>query len=78
MSENEKSAPERRSNLELRALIDEMLAQVRELNRGAAPDDAGERARAEAQLDSIMARVRRAAVRAHTEPAAGAGSDQTS
>lgn len=58
------SAPahDRRSNLVLRALIDEMLERVREMNRASGghmtPD---ERSRAEAELDAIMARVRRVA-----------------
>lgn len=68
MSENETPAPERRSNLVLRALIDEMLDQVRELNRTTGGQDAEDRAKAEAQLDSIMARVRRVAARKHAEP----------
>jgi len=46
----------------LRALIDEMLERVREMNRASGghmtPE---ERARAEAELDAIMARVRRVA-----------------
>ena len=70
MTENESSASERRSNLVLRALIDEMLEQVRELNRTTGGQDADERAKAEAQLDSIMARVRRVAARKHAEPGA--------
>ena len=53
---------DRRSNLVLRALIDEMLERVREMNRASGghmtPE---ERARAEAELDAIMARVRRVA-----------------
>jgi hypothetical protein len=77
MSENETPASERRSNLVLRALIDEMLEQVRELNRATADQDAGERARAEVQLDSIMARVRRVAARKHAEPEGGSGPDRT-
>jgi hypothetical protein len=52
---------DRRSNLALRALIDEMLERVRELNRKAATWDPDERARAEAELEAIMARVRRQA-----------------
>lgn len=70
MSENDTQASERRSNLVLRALIDEMLEQVRELNRTTGGQDAAERAQAEAQLDSIMARVRRVAARKLAEPAA--------
>jgi hypothetical protein len=54
-------ATDRRSNLVLRALIDEMLERVRELNRKAEAWSGSDRARAEAELDSIMARVRRVA-----------------
>lgn len=63
LSQNEADSSDRRSNLVLRALIDEMLERVRELNRhtaSLAPDD---RAKAESELDSIMARVRRVAAR---------------
>ena len=72
MSDNEKPAQERRSNLVLRALIDEMLEQVRELNRSTSADDASERAQAEAQLDAIMARVRRVAATKHAGSQGGA------
>ena len=51
----------RRNNLVLRALIDEMLERVRELNRNTGEWTAEERTRAEAELDSIMGRVRRVA-----------------
>ena len=54
-------ATDRRSNLVLRALIDEMLERLRELNRKAEAWTGPDRARAEAELDSIMARVRRVA-----------------
>ena len=63
-SSSQPSAPahDRRSNLVLRALIDEMLERVREMNRASGghmtPE---ERSRAEAELDAIMARVRRVA-----------------
>ena len=61
-------AADRRSNLVLRALIDEMLERVRELNRRAGTWSTSDRARAEAELDSIMARVRRvAALRTSTD-----------
>ena len=59
-------ATNRRSNLVLRALIDEMLERVRELNRKAEAWSSADRARAEAELDSIMARVRRVAARETT------------
>jgi hypothetical protein len=52
---------ERRSNLVLRALIDEMLERVRELNRNTGAWTAEERSKAEADLNAIMARVRRVA-----------------
>ena len=52
---------DRRSNLVLRALIDEMLERVREVNRMSGVWSPGERARAQAELEAIMARVRRVA-----------------
>ncbi|HEX8850367.1 MAG TPA: hypothetical protein VF761_12600 [Gemmatimonadaceae bacterium] len=55
----------RRNNLVLRALIDEMLERVRELNRSNGVWTSDERARAEAELDAIMARVRRVAAQRH-------------
>jgi hypothetical protein len=45
-----------------------MLQQVRELNRHAATWDPDERAKAEQQLEMIMARVRDEASRGHTKP----------
>ena len=62
-SSSSETADDRRSNLVLRALIDEMLERVRELNRRADTWSGDDRARAEAELDSIMARVRRVAAR---------------
>lgn len=60
-------AGDRRANLVLRALIDEMLDRVRELNKSPTAMTTDERARAEAELESIMARVRRyAALREHS------------
>jgi hypothetical protein len=59
------SGSNRRNNLVLRALIDEMLERVRELNRANAVWSTDERARAEAELDAIMARVRRVASQKH-------------
>ncbi|HJR65173.1 MAG TPA: hypothetical protein VJ802_02000 [Gemmatimonadaceae bacterium] len=64
----QQSVDDRRSQLGLRALIDEMLQQVRELNRHAATWDPDERAKAEQQLEMIMARVRDEASRGHTKP----------
>jgi hypothetical protein len=61
----QQSVDDRRSQLGLRALIDEMLQQVRELNRHAASWDPDERAKAEQQLEMIMARVRDEASRGH-------------
>ena len=55
------SGSDRRSNLVLRALIDEMLERVRELNRNTGVWTSEERAKAEAELDGIMGRVRRVA-----------------
>jgi hypothetical protein len=52
---------ERRRNPLLRALIEEMLEHVREVNRHAAEWTPEERARAEAELSAIMSRVRGAA-----------------
>lgn len=54
-------ALDRRNNHVLRSLIDEMLDRLRELNRSAGTWSGEERARAEAELDAIMARVRRVA-----------------
>lgn len=55
------SGSDRRSNLVLRALIDEMLERVRELNRNTGGWTPDERAKAEVELDAIMGRVRRVA-----------------
>jgi len=64
--ESTSSGSDRRSNLVLRALIDEMLERVRELNRNNGVWNTEDRARAEAELDSIMARVRRVAAQRHS------------
>ena len=58
---------ERRSNLVLRALIDEMLERVRDLNKNNGTWNGDDRARAEAELDSIMARVRRVAAQKNSD-----------
>jgi hypothetical protein len=55
---------ERRANVVLRALIDEMLERVRELNRNSHIWNEDQIARAEAELDAIMARVRKVAINA--------------
>jgi hypothetical protein len=60
-------AAERRRNLLLRTLVDEMLAQVRELQQHAGPWPPDERARAEEALARIMSQVRSEAVRRPTE-----------
>jgi len=54
---------QRRSNFILRALIDEMLEQVRELDRHSAAWTPAERAQREREVDDLMARVRRAAMK---------------
>ena len=53
----------RRSNFVLRALVDEMLEQVRDLDRTSATMSPEERSTAEQTLDQLMARVRRAALK---------------
>ena len=53
----------RRSNFVLRALIDEMLEQVRDLDRSSATLSPDERQSAEQALEQLMARVRRAALK---------------
>lgn len=66
MTDTETQAPDytkRRSNFVLRALIDEMLDQVRALDRRSATMNAEERAQVEQELDALMARVRRAALK---------------
>jgi hypothetical protein len=52
---------DRRANPELRHLIDEMLERVREMNRKIGIWSTEDRARAEAELETVMARVRRLA-----------------
>jgi hypothetical protein len=52
------SAGERRRNHLLRSLIDDMMAQLRELHQHAGPWPPEERARVEADLERIMAQVR--------------------
>jgi len=66
MTEREPQVPPyaaRRSNFVLRALVDEMLEQVRTLDRASASMSVEERTRAEQALDALMARVRRAAMK---------------
>jgi hypothetical protein len=63
--------PDRRSNLVLRALIDDMLDRVRELNRNSTLWSAVEREAAEADLEGVMARVRRIAAHGAKTEAGG-------
>ena len=57
---SEQSDRDRRLRPRFRALIDEMMDQIRLVAREA-PDDAEARAQAEADLERIMSQVRRAA-----------------
>jgi hypothetical protein len=57
------SSSERRSNLELRAVIDEMLERIRDFRRLTGAWTPDERAQAERELEGIMARIRQAATR---------------
>src|SRR5579864_1891356 len=59
----EASKSERRSNPVLRSLIDEMLEKLRELNRKVPNWSEKEHSQAVADLESVMARVRRAAAK---------------
>lgn len=62
------AVPERRHNAALRALIDELLLQVRGAQRENEAWTPAERAEAEAALARIMSRVRSAAVERPDEP----------
>lgn len=64
--EPESERPERK-NVLLRMLINEMLEQVRELNRHAGPWEPDERARAEETLERVMNQVRAEAIRRAAE-----------
>jgi hypothetical protein len=57
-SDPDNTSPERRKNMLLRTLIEEMMGQIRELQQHAGPWPAEERAKLEADLDRIMAQVR--------------------
>ncbi|HEX9562531.1 MAG TPA: hypothetical protein VF981_01100 [Gemmatimonadaceae bacterium] len=59
----EGSRTERRQNTLFRSLIEDMMAQVRELRAHSGPWPADERARAEADLERIMSRVKAEALR---------------
>jgi hypothetical protein len=61
-AEQQGEGRERRGNLVLRALIDEMLDKVREVSRNSGKWSDEELARAQAELEALMARVRKAAV----------------
>lgn len=64
MTADEDVPREQRQNVLLRLLIDDMLEQVREINRHAAdPWPSGERASAEEALERIMTQVRQEALR---------------
>lgn len=56
---------ERRSNVVLRALVNEMLDRVRDLSRRTEAWTPEERAQAEADLEMIMERVRQEAMHPH-------------
>jgi hypothetical protein len=58
---NDATPSERRANLELRAVIDEMLERVRDFRRLTGAWTQEEREQAERELEAIMARVRAAA-----------------
>ena len=60
-SSSTEASRDRRSNPELRRLIEEMLERVRQMNRNVLIWTSEERARAEADLEAVMARVRRLA-----------------
>ena len=66
-SSSSEALPDRRSNPELRLLIEEMLERVRQMNRNVLVWSPEERARAEADLESVMARVRRLAAERRAE-----------
>jgi hypothetical protein len=66
MSDADDSRPERK-NLLLRMLINEMLEQVRDIQRHGGPWNADERERAEQTLDRVMEQVRSEATKRSTE-----------
>lgn len=73
MSDEASHSPgERRRNPVLRALIDELLARVRELNRNASTWSPEERQRAEDELNVVLARVRERATEDATAGEPGA------
>ena len=60
-SSSNETSRERRRNIMLRELVDDMMTQVRELQRHAGPLAPDERARLEDDLERIMTKVRLAA-----------------
>lgn len=58
-----RAGSDRRANEALRSLVGEMLERVRDLSRRTSAWSKEERAQAEAELESIMASVRREATR---------------
>jgi hypothetical protein len=54
---------ERRSNLELRQVIEDMLDRIRDFRRLSNEWTADERARAERELEKLMVRLRETAIR---------------
>lgn len=67
MSPDSDEPQERRQNLLLRMLLNEMLDQVREMQRHAGPWPSEERANAEEALERIMTQVRAEAMRKSAE-----------
>jgi hypothetical protein len=59
----DQTTQDRRSHLELRAVIDEMLERIRDYRVLTGAWTPEERAQAERELDAIMARIRDAATR---------------
>jgi hypothetical protein len=64
MPKSDPTASERRANLELRAVIDEMLERVRDFRRLTGVWTPAERNRAEYELERIMDSLRHTAVQA--------------
>jgi hypothetical protein len=63
MARRDSMPSERRANIELRAVIDEMLERVRDFRRLTGAWTKVEREQAERELEAIMARVRAAATK---------------
>ena len=63
MAKRDELPNERRANLELRAVIDEMLERVRDFRRLTGAWTKEERQQAERELEAIMAKVRAAATK---------------